>query len=92
MKNNKGITLITLVVIIIALLIMASSILVFMFREDGFKSNNTNNNITEIIDNTQIINEQIECEHDWVVTSEYSFIFSGFKTVSKCSKCGKVIR
>lgn len=33
-----------------------------------------------------------ECEHDWVVTSEYSWIFESYRTVSKCSKCGKVVR
>lgn len=32
-----------------------------------------------------------ECEHDWVVTSKYNFWTESYKTISKCSKCGKVI-
>lgn len=42
-----------------------------------------------IIYNNEIPKVQQECEHDWVVTSEYDFIFKSYKTVSKCSKCGK---
>lgn len=34
---------------------------------------------------------QAECEHDWVVTSKYDFIWRQFRTISKCSKCGKEI-
>ena len=33
----------------------------------------------------------VECEHDWVVTSKYSFWTESYKTISKCSKCGKVV-
>jgi hypothetical protein len=32
------------------------------------------------------------CEHDWVVSSEYSVWGRGYRTVSKCSKCGKVVK
>lgn len=44
-----------------------------------------------------ITNEKIEqveeCEHEWVVTSEFSLLSkTGYRTVSKCIKCGKVIR
>lgn len=35
--------------------------------------------------------EVVECEHDWVITSKYDWFFSQYKTISKCSKCGKEI-
>lgn len=49
---------------------------------------------TEVDPNQIAEQERIEeeCEHDWVVTSEYSWIFESYRTVTKCSKCGKVVR
>lgn len=35
--------------------------------------------------------EETSCEHDWVITSKWDWLRSSYKTVSKCSKCGKVI-
>lgn len=35
---------------------------------------------------------QEECQHDWTITSEYSFWTDSYRTISKCSKCGKVIK
>lgn len=32
------------------------------------------------------------CEHDWVVASEYSVWGRGYRTISKCSKCGEVVK
>lgn len=32
------------------------------------------------------------CEHDWVVVSEYHFWTQSWRNVSKCSKCGKVVK
>ena len=32
------------------------------------------------------------CEHDWVITSEYVWYRSQYRNVSKCSKCGEVVR
>lgn len=32
------------------------------------------------------------CEHDWVITSEYSWYRGQYRTISKCSKCGKVVK
>lgn len=43
----------------------------------------TVDNSVETVDN---------CEHDWVVSSEYSVLGRGYRTVSKCSKCGKVVK
>ena len=34
---------------------------------------------------------QDECKHDWVVTSKYVLLRGSYKTISKCSKCGKEI-
>lgn len=31
------------------------------------------------------------CDHDWVITSKWDWWRNSYKTVSKCSKCGKVI-
>lgn len=43
-------------------------------------------------DNVDIYKAQPkQCEHEWVISSKYDFIFSQYKTISKCSKCGKEI-
>ena len=47
----------------------------------------TTNSSQEITQTKQVK----ECEHDWVVTSKYNFWTESYKTISKCSKCGKVI-
>lgn len=38
-----------------------------------------------------IINNMENCEHDWVVTSKYDFFRESYKTITKCSKCGKEV-
>lgn len=35
--------------------------------------------------------EQIECEHEFVITSKYNWWLDKYKTISKCVKCGKEI-
>lgn len=41
---------------------------------------------------TETINTEIEnCEHDFVITSKYDFWRNSYKTISKCTKCGKVV-
>ena len=55
--------------------------------------------LTGCVDTTNIVKENIvtnntteaECEHDWVITSRYSFWADAYKTISKCSKCGKTV-
>lgn len=32
------------------------------------------------------------CEHDWVITSEYVWYRGLYRNVSKCSKCGKTVK
>lgn len=38
------------------------------------------------------VENSVVCEHDWVITSEYSVWGGGYRTISKCSKCGEVVR
>ena len=38
------------------------------------------------------VEKPVVCEHDWVVTSEYVWYRSQYRNVSKCSKCGEVVR
>ena len=41
---------------------------------------------------TETASTKIEnCEHDFVVTSKYDFWRSSYKTISKCTKCGKIV-
>ena len=44
------------------------------------------------VNNNQTVKEIKECEHDWVMTSEYDWVFGGHRIISKCSKCGKKIK
>ena len=53
------------------------------------ESENKMENKTEY-NSTEITNIQ-ECTHDWVVSSKYSWWTNSYKTVSKCSKCGRAI-
>ena len=32
--------------------------------------------------------EDINCEHEYVVSSRYDWLFEQYKTISKCTKCG----
>ena len=32
--------------------------------------------------------EDVNCEHEYVVTSKYNFLSAKYKTISKCTKCG----
>lgn len=80
MKLNKGIMLISLITTIVVLLISAASgISLVMYNKDLKQENAQDNKI------------QKECEHDWVVTSKYDFFRDTYKTISKCSKCGKEV-
>ena len=48
------------------------------------------------LDKVTVVENSVEtvdnCEHDWVISSEYSVWGRGYRTVSKCSKCGKVVK
>lgn len=48
--------------------------------------------ITINTNKAETVNTEIEnCEHDFVITSKYDFRRSSYKTISKCTKCGKVV-
>ena len=53
----------------------------------------TTENTTNIVKENIVTNNTTEakCEHDWVITSRYSFWADAYKTISKCSKCGKTV-
>lgn len=81
MKKSRGITLVSLVITIIVLLILTGIGIVIISSdfEERQKDNNNKSNHQEI------------CQHEWVVTSKYDFIWQSYKTISKCSKCGKEV-
>ena len=65
---------------------MIVTILVLTAIVFGKLSTNLNNEIDE-----NIIKNQENCQHDWVITSKYDLTRDAFKTISKCTKCGKEI-
>lgn len=83
-KNNKGISITGLVITIMVLLLIASLSILILVRANEFTKTEK--------EGKQETNAQVNCEHDWVVTSQYSFWFNCYRTVSKCSKCGKVVK
>lgn len=38
-----------------------------------------------------VVNTMQNCEHKWVITSKYDFFRKSYKTITKCSKCGKEV-
>lgn len=82
MSNNKGITLIALVVTIIVLLILTGISIGFVtdFFIEG-----------QAIKDANTLKQQENCQHDWVITSKYDFILESYRTITKCSKCGKEV-
>lgn len=79
LKREKGITLVALIVTIIVLLILAGiSIEMIM-----------NTNINEY--SNSIIQQEENCQHEYVITSKWDYFKDCYKTISKCSKCGKEV-
>lgn len=68
-----------IIAIMILLAIVGVAVCLVMYSEE----------IAEQNYETKIV--QDECEHDWVVTSKYVLLRNSYKTISKCSKCGKEI-
>lgn len=54
----------------------------FMFFALGLHKATVDNPV-ETVDN---------CEHDWVVVSEYHFWTQSWRNVSKCSRCGEIVK
>lgn len=71
--------------IIISILIIISSII-----WKAYENEKTNNQIND--KTLEIIKIQENCEHDWVIVSKYNIFTNGYKTYSKCSKCGKEVK
>lgn len=69
----------TLIIGIIVLLALAGTVLCLGIYSGEIEQQTTQNNI------------QDECVHDWVVTSKYNILTNSYKTISKCSKCGKEV-
>ena len=48
------------------------------------------------LDKVTVVENSVEtvdnCEHDWVLTSEYVWLRQQYRNVSKCSRCGKVVK
>lgn len=83
MKFNKGISIISLAITIIVLLtITGVGISLAMYSKDLEQENNQNNATQKIHEN---------CEHVWVVTNKYDIWTNSYKTISKCSECGKEV-
>lgn len=82
-ENNKAISLVSLTITIIVLIIIAG-ISIGMLLENVDTSEYKNNAIQR-----QKIQE--DCQHDWVITSKYDYFRECYKTISKCSKCGKEV-
>lgn len=70
----------TLIITIIVLLALAGAVLCLGVYSGEVEQQTTQNNI------------QDECVHDWVVTSRYDILTNSYKTISKCSKCGKEVK
>ena len=49
----------------------------------------TTENTTNTVKENIVTNNTTEA--DWVITSRYSFWADAYKTISKCSKCGKTV-
>ena len=64
---------------ILKISVLVIMIIVSVFALSGCTDTNNTENKTET------------CQHDWVITSRYSFFTNSYKTVSKCSKCGQII-
>ncbi len=82
MKQNKGITIVSLI-ITIAVLFIITAICICLIQYDTDLKESTNNTVNTI---------QESCEHEWVIKSTYNWILKSYKTYSVCSKCGKEIR
>lgn len=82
MKQNKGITIVSLTItIVVVLIIVAICICIIQYDKD--LKENTDSILNKI---------QESCEHEWVIKSTYNWFLKSYKTYSVCSKCGKEIR
>lgn len=76
---------ILLVTITVILVLLATSIIFISMTIDAY-------NKLDAVETVDKPVEKVECEHDWVITSKYSWFTGQYKNISKCSKCGKVVK
>ena len=70
--------------ICVMLCVLGVGFMLFVLELDKMTVNKVNvDNSVETVEN---------CEHDWVLTSEYVWHRSQYRNVSKCSKCGRVVK
>lgn len=72
-------------VVIICIMLCLTGV-AFMFFALGL-----HDRTVETVDKT-VDKSEVVCEHDWVLTSEYVWLTGGYRNISKCSKCGKVVK
>lgn len=71
--------------ICVMLCVLGVGFMLFVLELDKMTVNKvTVDNSVETVENV--------CEHDWVLTSEYVWYRNQYRNVSKCSKCGKVVK
>ena len=80
--QNNGIILVTTIFVAIFMIVCFSFMVPAFY--DWQKEYEYQQSLTE--------QAQADCDHDWVITSEFNLLWKSYRTVSKCSKCGKVIR
>ena len=82
MKESMKESFVT-ICIYIMFCVLGLGFMLFVLELDKVTVMETVDNSVETVDN---------CEHDWVITSEYSWYRGQYRTISKCSKCGKVVK
>lgn len=83
-QTIKGISLISITITSVVVIIFLA-ITIFISCKLSYNYHPTNEN------NENIIKMQENCQHEWVITSKYDLIRDAYRTISKCSKCGKEI-
>lgn len=72
--------------ICVMLCVLGVGFMLFVLELDKVNVDNPVETVEKPVENSVV------CEHDWVVTSEYVWYRSQYRNVSKCSKCGEVVR
>jgi len=73
---NKGFTMLELLIYTALAIVLGA----FLYRVSSYK-----------LDKNTLDVGNANCEHDYVITSKYDWLFEQYKTISKCTKCGKEI-
>lgn len=88
----KKIILTILIIVIIAMMFILSGCTSSEIDKNTENKNNVLEEKQNSIEQQEMVSqEREECNHDWVITSKYNFWVDAYKTISKCSKCGKEV-